>query len=81
MMFPSDLTLRDYIAINAMRGLMTIDPLDLMAIRGEREMKLSELISEISYKVADKMLEERENGKAQSESSQEDDEDGIEENS
>lgn len=63
MTFPSDLTLRDYIAINAMRGLMTLDPSDLIAIRGEREVKLSELVSEISYKVADEMLKERENAK------------------
>lgn len=60
MMFPSDLTLRDYIAVHAMQGLMTLHPKELSELRGEHfDIDLSEMISQISYQVADQMIKER----------------------
>lgn len=67
MMFPSDLTLRDYIAVHAMQGLMTMHPEELAKMqRHETDMNLSALVARIAYKVADQMMKERENDQAQS---------------
>lgn len=60
MMFHSDLTLRDYIAIHAMQGLMTLHPHELAEMqKHEVDMNLSAMVSRIAYKVADEMLQER----------------------
>ena len=64
MTFPSDITLRDYIAVHAMQGLMTLHPSELAQMqKPEMDLNLSALVSRISYRVADEMLKERENAK------------------
>jgi hypothetical protein len=71
MMFPSDLTLRDYIAVHAMQGLMTLHPNELAQMqKHEVDINLSAMVSRIAYKVADEMLKERTNDKTQSGSSE-----------
>ena len=70
-MFPSDLTLRDYIAVHAMQGLMTLHPNELAQMqKHEVDINLSAMVSRIAYKVADEMLKERTNDKTQSGSSE-----------
>lgn len=62
MMFPSDLTLRDYIAVHAMQGLMTLHPEELARLqKHEIDLNLSGLVARIAYKVADEMMKERTN--------------------
>lgn len=61
---PSNLTLRDYIAVHAMQGLMTLHPKELSEMRGEKiNINLSRMVSQVAYSVADEMLKERENAK------------------
>ena len=70
-MFPSDLTLRDYIAVHAMQGLMTLHPNELAQMqKHEVDINLSAMVSRTAYKVADEMLKERTNDKTQSGSSE-----------
>lgn len=61
MMSPSDLTLRDYIAIHAMQGLMTLHPDELAKMQHDIDQTLSALVARIAYKVADEMMKERTN--------------------
>ena len=71
MMSPSDLTLRDYIAVHAMQGLMTLHPSELAQMqKHEVDINLSAMVSRIAYKVADEMLKERVNDEEKSGSSQ-----------
>lgn len=70
MTFPSDLSLRDYIAVHAMQGLMTLHPNELAEMqKHDTDANLSVMVSRIAYKVADEMLKERENDKEKSGSS------------